>query len=100
MDEIITQLKNYDSTMNNKIAQSFVDGYKEGFATGFKKAFEVANIEFEVANIDMNSIKVFSEWCYINGIDFSYMAKATDTVPFTERVMKKFKEEIDKIEGN
>lgn len=36
------------------------------------------------------AIKEFAKWCYVKGIDFSYMAKATDTEPFVATVIKKY----------
>lgn len=39
------------------------------------------------------AIYEFANWCYMNGIDFSYMMKATDTENFCERVIKRFNEE-------
>jgi hypothetical protein len=41
-------------------------------------------------HILQEAIKDFAEWCYINGIDFSYMAKATDTEPFCTSIIKRF----------
>ena len=43
--------------------------------------------------IRYDAIKEFADWCYINGIDFSYMRKATDTESYSERVIKRFLEE-------
>lgn len=42
-------------------------------------------------------IEEFADWCYMNGIDFSYMMKATDTEGFCERVIKRFNEEQSKV---
>ena len=39
------------------------------------------------------TIDEFAKWCYVNGIDFSYMAKGTDTEPFCKRVIDKFNAE-------
>ena len=43
--------------------------------------------------IKKEAVKDFAKWCYIHGIDFSYMAKATDTEPFCTTVLKKYYEE-------
>ena len=45
------------------------------------------------------AIDEFAKWCYVNGIDFSYMAKGTDTVPFCKRVVDKFNAEQLKVGG-
>lgn len=45
------------------------------------------------AEIRAKAIEEFAEWCYVNGIDFSYMQKATDTEPFCKRVIDKFNAE-------
>ena len=94
-EDVVTLLKRIKSHHNDAVSQARHDGYKEGFATGFEKAFHLLHSEIDVNNIDWESIKIFSGWCYVNGIDFSYMAKGTDTEPFTERVMNKFKEYLD-----
>lgn len=51
-------------------------GYTKGLKDGYEKA-----------------IDEFAKWCYVNGIDFSYMRKATDTESFVTRVVKKFNAE-------
>ena len=42
------------------------------------------------------AINEFAKWCYVNGIDFSYMAKATDTEPFVATVIKKYNADMRK----
>ena len=56
---------------------------------------EVSVIELEnmFEEIKSNAIEEFAKWCYVNGIDFSYMHKATDTEPFCKRVIDRFNEE-------
>lgn len=50
----------------------------------------------ETAQIEHQGIMKFAKWCYVNGIDFSYMAKATDTEPFVVKVINRFNAEIRK----
>ena len=44
--------------------------------------------------IRQSAIKEFASWCYVNGVDFSYMRKGTDTEPFATTVIKRFNEYI------
>lgn len=42
------------------------------------------------AELRANVIDEFAGWCYINGIDFSYMAKGTDKKTFVKTVIERF----------
>lgn len=59
-----------------------------------RKVREQARAEARAEAIDE-----FAKWCYVNGIDFSYMAKGTDTEPFCKRVIDKFNAEQMKAGG-
>lgn len=72
------------------------ESFSNGYNAGFNKGFEVGSSNLSIDYLDWNSIKIFAAFCYINGIDFSYMAKPTDTVPFVDRVVNKFKDSIEK----
>lgn len=50
----------------------------------------------QAESIRKEAVEDFAKWCYINGIDFSYMHKATDTEPFCKRVLKRYEEEQGK----
>lgn len=50
-------------------------------------------LEQHDAEVRANAIDEFAKWCYVNGIDFSYMAKGTDTESFCKRVIDKFNAE-------
>lgn len=50
----------------------------------------------QAESIRKEAVEDFAKWCYINGIDFSYMHKATDAEPFCKRVLKRYEEEQGK----
>lgn len=66
---------------------------------GEKCTINIANyirkivLEEKEQEIRNKAIDEFAKWCYVNGIDFSYMHKATDTEPFCKRVIDRFNEE-------
>jgi len=90
IDNIIEELKSVQNKYESDIKRAESDGYRKAFNDGFDKGYKLGSSDCEIENIDWDSIKVFAKWCYINGIDFSYMSKCTDTVPFTERVITRF----------
>ena len=100
LDNIQKELNTIRYKIESNDKDQYFKGYKEGFETGCAKAIEVYNAIDDIKNIDMESIRLFSSWCYINGIDFSYMAKSTDKIPFTEKVIKRFKEDIEKDQNS
>ena len=51
------------------------------------------NMAVTEAEIRAKAIDEFAKWCYINGIDFSYMAKYMDNEPFVVSVLKRFEAE-------
>ena len=95
IDKIIDMLHSVNYEHDEAIREANHQGYRIGFNAGFQKADEIYNINCDFKDIDWESIQKFAKFCYIYGIDFSYMAKGTDTIPFTERVINKFKEEIE-----
>ena len=95
INEITEKVNRLKDQIDFEIRTVSSDSYKDGFNAGFDKGFELGDSSPEIEEIDWDSIKKFAKWCYIHGIDFSYMAKGTDTIPFTERVINKFKEEIE-----
>lgn len=98
MDNIKGQLTKYEHTVERLISDKIVDSYKNGFKEGMDLSNHINKVNMDIKNIDLESIKVFAKWCYINGIDFSYMTKATDKIPFIDRVLNRFKTEMD-LEG-
>lgn len=95
MDNIKGHLTKYEHTVELLISDKLVDFYKNGFKEGLDLSNHINKANMDIKNIDLDSIKVFAKWCYINGIDFSYMAKATDKIPFIDRVLNSFKTEMD-----
>lgn len=94
IDKIIDNLKTLKEHHRFDLVSEKEASYKEGFNNGFKQSRDIERSNCDVKNIDWESIKIFAGWCYINGIDFSYMAKGTDTIPFTERVVKRFEQDM------
>jgi hypothetical protein len=87
-----------DSMEFPKTMEEFIDGYsfddsEKVYTNGvdlipvYRVMQGFGHYEQEIRN---KAIDEFAEWCYMNGIDFSYMAKATDTEPFCKRVIDKF----------
>lgn len=95
---ISNKVNSLDDLIADEISNAELRGRKDGFKIGFIKGFDVGNSNIKIKNIDYDSIKKFSEWCYINGIDFSYMMKSTDDTKFTTRVINKFKKDIENDE--
>ena len=95
MDNIKGQLTKYEHTAELLISDKLVDFYENGFKEGLDLSNHINKANMDIKNIDLDSIKVFAKWCYINGIDFSYMAKATDKIPFIDRVLNRFKTEME-----
>lgn len=87
-------LETIKSEVKNAKIQGCKEGYDKGYDKGFNRGLEVGMSDLKVDMIDWDSIKIFAAFCYINGIDFSYMTKAEDKTPFTDRVINKFKESI------
>lgn len=92
-------MESFFDNVTNDILTARESGYADGFKTGFTKGFQLGYSDAEIKDIDYDSIKIFAKWCYVNGIDFSYMAKGTDTEPFTIRVINKFKKEMEDADG-
>lgn len=96
--ELTNLLYNIRSDYEYKISDANDKGYHKGFEDGLKKGTELASIDLDTTDpdvdIDLRTIKIFASWCYIHGIDFSYMAKATDRESFEERVIKRFIQDL------
>lgn len=96
IDKIINDLKTLRENHKFDLVSEREAGYKEGLIDGFKQSHDIERSNCDVKNNDWESIKMFAGCCYTNGIDFSYMAKGTDTIPFIERVVKRFEQDISK----
>ena len=95
IDKIIDMLHSVNHEHDTAIREANHQGYKIGFNAGFQKADEIYNINCDFKDIDWKSIQKFAKFCYIYGIDFSYMAKSTDTQPFITTVINRFKEYLE-----
>ena len=95
IDKIIDMLHSVNHEHDESIREANHQGYRIGFNAGFQKADEIYNINCDFKDIDWKSIQKFVKFCYIYGIDFSYMAKSTDTQPFTTTVINRFKEYLE-----
>lgn len=72
--------------LNDEISDEIDNSYKKGLLEGLRIDQDLQKIN---NGLDLKSIKVFAKWCYLNGIDFSYMAKRPGD-NFIERVIEKF----------
>lgn len=64
-------------------AETRLLGYESGISLGEMK-------EWVENQPTVEAINEFAKWCYLHGIDFSYMTKGTDTESFCTTVIKKF----------
>ena len=92
ISNIEIMLARHNNMIKSYINEAYDDGYEKGFEQGILRGSELTLEEMDIDNLDMDSIRVFAAFCYVNGIDFSYMGKSDDLLPFTERVIIKFKE--------
>lgn len=90
INNIKNELTNINDFVNSKLRNSYDEGYNAGLKTGYEEVITTLKNDNNIPEIDMTSIKIFASWCYVNGIDFSYMAKATDTEHYTNKVIRNF----------
>lgn len=56
------------------IESAKLDGYGDGLVTDVTLEIEVPKMQEHDKEIQTKAISNFADWCYINGIDFSYMS--------------------------
>lgn len=102
LKDIIDELKDidqkYQDEINNVYHASYSQGHKDGVKFGTKIKEDLKELQQTDSKLDYNSIRIFAAWCYICGIDFSYMSKANETKPFIDRVIEKFEAEVKEFD--
>lgn len=101
--------KNLTEKYESRIQEAFDSGYTIGLASGLQKGTEIEKDIEEISNkLISESIKyvdsifvleIFIKFCYLNGIDFSYMAKHPGD-NFCDRVKHEFLEYLHETAQN
>lgn len=71
------------------------ESYEKGYIDGVVKCHALDGIKTPLNNEEYKTIKDFAVWCYVNGIDFSYMGSSART--FVEKTLERY--EKDRTKG-
>ena len=55
------------------------ESYDKGYIDGVLKCHALDGIKTPLNNDEYKAIKDFAAWCYVHGIDFSYLSKVFST---------------------
>lgn len=79
-----------------KTNKAIEESYDKGFIDGVLKCHALDGIRTPLDSTEYKIIKEFAGWCYIHGIDFSYMSKGNEPKPFVERVLEEYEKDRTK----
>lgn len=71
------------------------ESYDKGYIDGVLKCHALDRIKTPLNNDEYKAIKDFAAWCYVHGIDFSYMGSSARI--FVEKTLERY--EKDRTKG-
>lgn len=99
IDNIKTELNNIKFDIELDIKDAYNKGLRDGGKYKLLSIIQDDNIDIKL--LDMKSIRIFADWAYINGIDFSYMAKYPgEGKEYIDKVINRFNEDMKKEEND
>lgn len=84
------------------IESAKLDGYGDGLVTDVTLEIEVPKMQEHDKEIQSKAISNFAEWCYLKGVDFSYMSTSDKSGrQFIDDVIARYcKEQMKEVEEN
>lgn len=79
--------------LKRNVEKEIKESYDKGYIDGVLKCHALDGIKTPLDNSEYRVIKDFAKWCYVHGIDFSYMSSGYDV----ERVLDKYEEDRKKV---
>lgn len=83
--------------LKRNVEKEIKESYDKGYIDGILKCHALDGVKTPLDNVEYRAIKDFAKWCYVHGIDFSYMSSGHEAKPFVERVLDKYEEDRKKV---